>query len=87
MQRHVAPSQGGPRNGLRLSEKRETEFQPGRPIGGPLGKCDSEQAGAEEEKTGNGYSEETVRNEFFACHGTLLSLGNAGWHLQSTVPD
>jgi len=33
------------------------------------GKCDSEQAGAEEEKTGNGYSEETVRSEIFMCHG------------------
>ena len=29
------------------------------------GKCDSEQARPEEENTGNGYSEETVRNEFF----------------------
>ena len=35
-----------------------------------LGKCDSEQARAEEAKTGNGYSEETVRSEFFTCHGT-----------------
>jgi hypothetical protein len=35
-----------------------------------LGKCDSEQARAEEEKTGNSYSEETVRSEFFTCHGT-----------------
>ena len=34
------------------------------------GKCDSEQARAEEEKTGNGYSEETVRSEIFVCHGT-----------------
>jgi hypothetical protein len=34
------------------------------------GKCDSEVAGAEEEKTGNGYSEETVRSDFFMCHGT-----------------
>src|SRR6267378_6685693 len=33
-------------------------------------KCDSEQARAEEAKTGNGYSEETVRSEFFTCHGT-----------------
>jgi hypothetical protein len=35
-----------------------------------LGKCDSEQARAQEEKTGNGYREETVRSEFFTCHGT-----------------
>ena len=35
-----------------------------------LGKCDSEQARAEEAKAANGYSEETVRSEFFACHGT-----------------
>src|SRR4030088_2982358 len=35
-----------------------------------LGKCDSEQARAEDKKTGNGYSEETVRSEFFMCHGT-----------------
>jgi hypothetical protein len=35
-----------------------------------LGKCDSEQARAEDKKTGNGYSEDTVRSEFFMCHGT-----------------
>ena len=35
-----------------------------------LRKCDSEQTGAEEEKTSNGYTEETVRSEFFVCHGT-----------------
>jgi hypothetical protein len=35
-----------------------------------LSKCDSEQARAEEEKTSNSYSEETVRSEFFTCHGT-----------------
>lgn len=35
-----------------------------------LRKCDSEQAGTEEEKTSNGYTEETVRSVFFACHGT-----------------
>jgi hypothetical protein len=34
-----------------------------------LGKCDSEQASAEQDKTANGHSEETARNEFFA-HGT-----------------
>jgi len=50
-----------------------------------LGKCDSEQAGAEEEKTGNGYTEETVRSEFFACHGTPPIVGNAGCHLQSAL--
>ena len=35
-----------------------------------LGKGDSEQARAEEAKTGNGYSEETVSSEFFTGHGT-----------------
>jgi hypothetical protein len=34
-----------------------------------LGKCDSEQARAKQDKTGNGHSEETVRSEFFT-HGT-----------------
>ena len=34
-----------------------------------LGKCDSEQARAKQDKTGNGHCEETVRSEFFT-HGT-----------------
>jgi hypothetical protein len=34
----------------------------------PLGKCDSEQARAKQDKTGNGHSQETVRSEFFT-HG------------------
>jgi hypothetical protein len=33
------------------------------------GKCDSQQARAKQDKTGNGHREETVRGEFFA-HGT-----------------
>jgi hypothetical protein len=33
------------------------------------GKCDSQQARAKHDKTGNGHREETVRSEFFA-HGT-----------------
>jgi hypothetical protein len=36
---------------------------------GLLGKCDGEQAGAQQDKTSNGHSEETVRGEFFT-HGT-----------------
>jgi hypothetical protein len=46
---------------------RTSEFANPRPH--RLGKCDIEQASAEQDKTGNGHSEETVRNEFFA-HGT-----------------
>ena len=34
-----------------------------------LAKCDSEQASAKQDETGNGHSEETVRSEFFT-HGT-----------------
>src|ERR1019366_6338029 len=34
-----------------------------------LGKCDSDQARAKQDKTGNGHSEETVRSEFIT-HGT-----------------
>jgi hypothetical protein len=34
-----------------------------------LGQCDSDQARAKQDKTGNGHSEETVRSEFFT-HGT-----------------
>ena len=34
-----------------------------------LGKCDTEQARAKQDKTGNGHSEETVGSEFFT-HGT-----------------
>jgi hypothetical protein len=46
---------------------RTLEFADPRPH--RLGKRDSEQASAEQHKTGNGHSQETVRNEFFA-HGT-----------------
>jgi hypothetical protein len=34
-----------------------------------LGKCDSEQARAKQDKTGNGHCEETVRSKFIT-HGT-----------------
>jgi hypothetical protein len=34
-----------------------------------LGKCDSQQARAKQDKTGNGHCEETVRSKFFT-HGT-----------------
>jgi hypothetical protein len=34
-----------------------------------LGKCDADQAGAKQRKTGNGHSEETLGSEFFT-HGT-----------------
>src|SRR6266851_4531553 len=34
------------------------------------GKCDSEQARAKQNETGNGHGEETVRSEFIAHHGT-----------------
>src|ERR1019366_10827741 len=34
-----------------------------------LGKCNSDQARAKQDKTGNGHSEETVRSEFIT-HGT-----------------
>jgi hypothetical protein len=33
------------------------------------GKCDADQAGAKQRKTGNGHSEETLGSEFFT-HGT-----------------
>jgi hypothetical protein len=36
---------------------------------GLLGKCYSDQAGAQQDKTRNGHSEKTVRDEFFT-HGT-----------------
>jgi hypothetical protein len=52
----------------RSSEANRTlEFANPRPH--RLGKCDSEQASAEQDKTGNRHSQETVGNEFFA-HGT-----------------
>jgi hypothetical protein len=40
-----------------------------------LGKRDSEQARAKQDKTANGHSEETVRSEFFT-HGTYLPIGH-----------
>jgi hypothetical protein len=47
------------------------------------GKCDSGQAGAKEDKTGNGHSEETVRSEFFT-HGTPPIV--SPWSNETTVP-
>jgi hypothetical protein len=65
-----------------------------------LAQCDSEQAGAKQDKTGNDHSEETVRSEFFT-HGTPPTARASGCqqdqlhtfaivadcHLQPTLPD
>src|SRR5258706_11651691 len=53
---------------VRWPLERWKEFRRGR---AQLAKCDSEQARAKQDKTGNGHSEETVGSEFFT-HGTPL---------------
>src|SRR6202035_1570515 len=52
-----------------LKHAREIFFHLANMRLGLSGKCDSDQARAEQEKTCNGHSEETVRGEFFT-HGT-----------------
>jgi hypothetical protein len=43
------------------------------------GKCDCQQAGAKQDKSGNGHREETVRSDFFA-HGTPPTARKSDCH-------
>jgi hypothetical protein len=63
-----------------LKHAREIFFHLANMRLGLSGKCDSDQARAEQEKTCNGHSEETVRGEFFT-HGTPPIARNIGYRL------